>query len=132
MTWAPATTVANASDCSSFVTALLEHTYGLSAANIEAMAGTTNASGTIKAWPQSATWYAAVTAGTTGTALPAVATLAAVQPGDFIFIQYNAGSGDSSGDTGHCMLVANTPQPLSATATPVEPGAASGRSTWST
>jgi hypothetical protein len=116
------TTFACAADCSSVVSLLLEHTYGLSAANIKTLAGTTKATGTIASWPQSATWYAAVTAGTPGTCMPAIATLSAVLPGDFIFVKYTAGNSDPDGDTGHCMLVAGTPQPLSATDAPVEAG----------
>ena len=119
VTWA-GPTVANSSDCSSFVTALLMHSYKLSAANVQALAGTTKASGAIKSWPQSATWYTAVANGTPGSCLAAVPSLAAVRPGDLIFVKYL--DGNASGDTGHCMLVAAAPVAMSATAAPVVAG----------
>ena len=112
---------ANKSDCSSFVSALLMHSYGLSSAHIQTLAGTTRATGTIKSWPQSATWYTAVTNGTTGTAIPPVAKVADVRLGDLIFIKY--ADGDGTGDTGHCMLVADAPRLMSASSAPVVAGA---------
>ena len=84
------------------------------------MAGTAKASGTIASWPQSATWYTAVTNGTTGACLAAVPSLAAVRPGDFIFVKFVAG--DGSGDTGHCMLVAAPPTAMASSSAPVVAG----------
>jgi hypothetical protein len=126
VSWGP-TAFANQSDCSSFVCSLLEQAYGLSATNIKTLAGTTKATGSVASWPQAATWYTAVTAGTPGTCMPVVPTLAQVVPGDLIFVKYPAGSSDADGDTGHAMLVAAAPQQLSSTAKPV----VSGTTEWS-
>src|SRR5271157_2202784 len=85
-------------DCSGFVNALLEQSYGLTSNDFERLFGTNR--------PLAITYYNAVVS---QNQFKRIASIYDVQPGDLIVIKYPPDNDNS----GHIMLVAGTPQKYS-------------------
>jgi hypothetical protein len=94
-------------DCSGFIDALLEHSYGLTRADFKKWTG--------RARPLANTYYAVIDQGKGFTKVDKVQD---IQPGDILAIRYPAGADD----TGHVLLVSRAPLRRAASA-PLEAGA---------
>lgn len=92
--------------CGSFVTRLLEHTYGWKEADIRRWLG---AEGT-----DAVEWHDAIAR---SNGFQRLNTIVEISPGDILAIKYS----DGSKDTGHVMVVNGEPKPMEPTA-PVETG----------
>ncbi len=93
--WNGASRYESQTDCSGFISALLEQTYGLTASDFKRFFGTKR--------PLAKTYYDAVISQNKFKQIPLISD---VQPGDFIVIKYPPDNDNS----GHIMLVAATPQ----------------------
>ena len=93
--WNGASRYESQTDCSGFINALLEQTYGLTASDFERFFGTKR--------PLAETYYDAVISRNKFKQIPLISD---VQPGDFIVIKYPPDNDNS----GHIMLVAAAPQ----------------------
>jgi hypothetical protein len=93
VTWAGlngATTYSNSSDCSTFITMLMEQAYGFTSSQITSWTGSS--------LPQSKDLFNAAVADDGFTGFTQIANL---RVGDLMFMKYT----DSSGDTGHCVTI---------------------------
>jgi hypothetical protein len=86
-------------DCSFFIDALEEHADGLTADDLQKLTGTKH--------PHARQWYEAVAKAPADGPLVRIDKLADARPGDFLVTAYPPGEGKR--DTGHIMLLAETP-----------------------